>query len=195
MGYHMNESEFCNHLKKQLRFLERSCNAFDSGDHDEAIRIATIARILLHDTRSSTSLLTYLGKNDIKLLSTTPPTEFSPKASFFDGVCSLPSCHPKLGSSTYKEDLPVDIWWGQVTMIVSRDEHMSRSKIILSAANKDGGAHVDKKLPDDYRKMKEGVWTKFSASGEEKIPDHNLKALRQIGYELLNSSELTEICI
>ena len=48
-------------LQTQVRFLERSCRAFDAGEHDEAIRIATILRVLLHDTEKSTSLLTHLG--------------------------------------------------------------------------------------------------------------------------------------
>lgn len=48
-------------LQRQLGFLKRSCDAFDKGDHDEAVRIATTIRVLLHDTPASTSLLTHLG--------------------------------------------------------------------------------------------------------------------------------------
>jgi hypothetical protein len=190
-----NKNEFCGHLERQLSFLRNSCDAYDSGDHDEAIRVATIARILLHDTKNSTSLLTHLDAKNINLLSTCPPREFLPTVGFFDGVCGFPSFQPKLGSSSFNGDIPLSDWWNQVTMIVSRGEQLSRSRIILSAANKDGGTHVDNRLPADYERMKQGVWTTISEYGEEKLPNHNLKALRQIGYELLNSKELVGLCM
>ena len=60
------------HLQKQLGFIERSCASFDAGFYDEAIRIAVSIRILLHDTKSSTSLLTLLGAKGITLRSTCP---------------------------------------------------------------------------------------------------------------------------
>jgi hypothetical protein len=52
-------------LARQLKFLARSSEAFDAGEEDEAIRLATILRVLLHDTtaqgRDSHSLLMQLG--------------------------------------------------------------------------------------------------------------------------------------
>ncbi len=51
-------------LKRQLGYLRRSCKIFDLGEHDEAIRIAVSLRVLLHQTKSSTSLLTHLGIQD-----------------------------------------------------------------------------------------------------------------------------------
>jgi hypothetical protein len=62
-------------LKKQLKFLNSSCEAFDAGDMEEAIRIATCIRVLFHQTRESISLITHLGGADIKLLSTTIDVE------------------------------------------------------------------------------------------------------------------------
>ena len=56
------------HLKRQLAFLERSCIAYDQGYTDEAIRMATVIRVLLHKTHRSTSLLAHLGRENINLL-------------------------------------------------------------------------------------------------------------------------------
>ena len=56
-------------LKKQLGFLRRSCQLYDEGEVDEAIRIAVPIRTTIHDTRNSTSLLTHLDAEGIKLWS------------------------------------------------------------------------------------------------------------------------------
>ena len=48
-------------LVEHLNFLARSCQAWDQGAHEESLRIATSARVLLHDTQMSTSVLTLLN--------------------------------------------------------------------------------------------------------------------------------------
>jgi hypothetical protein len=68
--------DFKGHLTKQLGFLERSCQSYDAGISDEAIRIATVIRVIIHHTGASTSLLKHLGATTINLLSTT----FEPSA-------------------------------------------------------------------------------------------------------------------
>ena len=40
-------------LVRQLGFLRHSCELFDRGNQDEAIRIATCIRVLLHDAKSN----------------------------------------------------------------------------------------------------------------------------------------------
>lgn len=51
-------------LKRQINYLKRSAKIFDEGFEDEAPRLATTLRVLLHDTRNSTSLLKLLGIKD-----------------------------------------------------------------------------------------------------------------------------------
>ncbi len=68
---------------KQLGFLRHSCESFDQGYNDEAIRIVTVLRVLMHDTTDrkgrprSVSLLTHLGAKDKIWLGSTchPPAE------------------------------------------------------------------------------------------------------------------------
>lgn len=48
-------------LARQLKYLGNSSALFDKGDHDEANRLATVLRVLLHDTKNSKSLLGQLG--------------------------------------------------------------------------------------------------------------------------------------
>lgn len=48
-------------LERQISFLERSCKAYDEGAFDEAIRIATTIRTLVHNTQNSHALLSQMG--------------------------------------------------------------------------------------------------------------------------------------
>ncbi|WP_155854560.1 hypothetical protein [Paenarthrobacter nicotinovorans] len=60
-GAHKLEREDINHLVEQLEFLDSSCSAYDAGAPSEAKRLATTVRVLLHDTKLSTSLMRRLG--------------------------------------------------------------------------------------------------------------------------------------
>jgi hypothetical protein len=63
-------AELKSYLGKHLNFLARSAAAFDNGEKDEAIRMAVSMRVLLHDTKNSTSSLKLLNAKDIFLTST-----------------------------------------------------------------------------------------------------------------------------
>ena len=66
--------DFIKQLSRHIGFLERSCAAFEAGYTEEALRIAVTLRVLFHDTKSSTSLLTHLGlKSSASVLSTFEP--------------------------------------------------------------------------------------------------------------------------
>src|ERR1700730_8897144 len=65
------------HLREQHQFLLRSAAAFDQGFEAEAKRLATVIRVLLHDTASSRSLLSQLHvKKTLKYVDTA--LEFNP---------------------------------------------------------------------------------------------------------------------
>lgn len=53
------------HLQQQIAFLERSASFYDKGNPDEAKRLATNIRVLVHDTKSSKSLLRQLSLKGI----------------------------------------------------------------------------------------------------------------------------------
>ena len=65
-------TRFKDQLRRQMHFIENSCINFDRGDWEEAIRIATCIRVLLHDTEHSTSLLKHLNATNICLFNTSP---------------------------------------------------------------------------------------------------------------------------
>src|SRR5437899_1143187 len=87
-------TRFCEHLTKQLEFLKRSSASFDSGHTDEAIRIAVVIRVLVHNSRSSTSLLRHLRATAIPLTSTCEGAGPATLSYFGLGMCSVTSRGP-----------------------------------------------------------------------------------------------------
>jgi len=80
------------------------------------------------------------------------------------------------------------------------DRHpLTRRSIVLAAANKDGGAHVDSGLTAEYEALaQDGAIGSFRQDAHETqsdvpIVEAHLVALRQIGYELLHSPELSKL--
>jgi len=65
-------TDFKEHLKEQLYFLEKSIQDFDKNEI-EAKRSASTLRTLLHDTSNSTSLLKHLNSKSIKFIDTSAP--------------------------------------------------------------------------------------------------------------------------
>jgi hypothetical protein len=203
----MSPDEFKLKLQQQLRFLKNSCSAYDLGDLEEALRLATTIRVLIHDTSNSTSLLTHMGqKTNIKLASTVrlPPPNLTPMGSQLShvnvrvggGQAAVPSHLPNLDKwGDVPRYEPVELWW---TETVHHFPNLTRRGLVLTAANKDGGAHVDDgPLPPEYQQLVTGTWAfeHHDASGNivvsrNAIPLENLAELRQIAYEVLNSPDL-----
>jgi hypothetical protein len=200
---------FAQHLRKQLGFLERSCASFDAGYKDEAIRIATVIRVLLHDTANSTSLLRHLGALGITLLTTCPDMDAQFREMSDYQACSFRGLGimkittgsgtelvPMLGERDCRAMVSVRKWWNQIVWVVDSSTILTRKSIVLTAANKDGGAHVDSALTREYEILSsDGVAGMYvgKVGGIEfhgEIQDAHLISLRQLGYELLNSPDL-----
>ena len=64
-------------LRRQLGFIQTSCNSYDDGAHDEAVRIAVALRVLFHQNPpKSHSLINQLSlRASVKILSTFPEYE------------------------------------------------------------------------------------------------------------------------
>lgn len=196
----MATTDFKLHLRKQLNFLERSCNAYDAGAHEEAIRIATVIRILIHQTKNSTSLLKHLNATTINLLTTVQDISQNTilAAMSMSGVTISANgfeYYPNLGNASYKAQVPVSKWWDQI-VVVEGPIKLTRKKIVLSATNQDGGAHVDANLDSDYEQFSADGFSGYVSGNRngieysEKLIGAHTICLRQMGYELLNSTEL-----
>jgi hypothetical protein len=207
-------------LRRQLGFLRQSCEGYDRGDQDEAIRIAVCIRVLLHDPKSSRpgrrqsrSILDQLSAKRIRLLSTVRDVGDWRFLPFFDGLTTLipgrgpgPKLNsegsgsvmffPKHGGYVPPEtrcprQVPVQEWWEQVVYIVGPGKGYTRRDLVLTAADKDGGAHVDEELPPEYERVA-SLWKAVPLAPGAAVshPQVHLIGLRQFGYEILHSEEL-----
>ena len=164
---------------------------------DEALRIAVSLRVIFHETRSSHSLLSQLGiTENILLLSTFKEMDKSslpPNVELFSilpGILSSDGLKPALEGSGIKRYIRPIIWWNEIVI----GTNISRKDVTLSAANKDGGAHVDPDLDPNTIFLKNGCGTLTvrTKKGDSltQFKDSHFYLLRQFGYELLNSPML-----
>lgn len=203
-------TRFKDQLRRQLHFIKNSCANFDKGDLEEAIRIATCIRVLLHDTKSSTSLLKHLNATDVSLFNTCPdfPDDvedgYEPFIMFNMGVMSLGKTnfgyHPNL--EDFKPDssstLPVQQWWEQVVWKLSPQCMLTRKRLLLSAANQDGGAHVDAHLNLNYEELSHYSFGTMSITENEtthnvEVVHLHLISIRTIANEILKSPDLIKL--
>ena len=84
-----------------------------------------------------------------------------------------------------------DEWWDNDIVLKDTDNiTYSRRKLVLYAANKDGGAHVDHELDDRYERLRDGSglgWIASSPTGEGPIPNAIPFSIRQIAFEVLET--------
>ena len=93
----------------------------------------------------------------------------------------------------------VSKWWNQVVYVLNPTTRLTRRNIVLAAANKDGGAHVDPKLDLEYAALaKESATGALVYQRDGKVTTYpfanaHLVAIRQMGYELLHSPDLVSL--
>lgn len=154
-----DDRRFKEKFEEQLRFLARSCELFDQGHEDESLRLATSLRVIFHNTKNSTSLLKHLGLEHEKMLSSS--RGYSDWRDYLAHEIDLSSPNavrmvPLLGEQFIQRSM--DDWWDNEPVFVHATEKFSRRVVILSAANKDGGAHVDKQLEAYYEVLCAGEY-------------------------------------
>jgi hypothetical protein len=194
-------------IAKQLNFIISSCTLYDQGRYDEAVRIAVAARVLFHNTQASKAIIGgHYEANDLKLLSTTTFKPGCVKDSnilgFIGLLPSMGSFQAMLGDSHRKDNISWKQWWADepIMSLFKGQESITRKQLVLASANKDGGAHVDEVKPEEYERLDDGlsieVLVRFKGKQYDekvKLRYANFAALRQIGYEILSSEELTGI--
>ncbi len=176
------------HLREQMLFLRNSAAAYDSGQLPEAKRIATTLRVLLHQSWTSKALLEQLGIRD-KLGYRDHAEPVSPSCVFYSSL--------KVGLSAFGDAwtpnlerpasaVPFTDYWGR-TVFIDGDLSITRSDLIRSVADQDGGAHVDPTLKAGYVELSRQQRWRFFRDGIEFSPPTkpHLPLLRQFAAELM----------
>lgn len=202
-------------LEEQTRFLLRSCAAYDKGDPAEAKRIATIIRVLVHDTRNSHSLLSQLDiKDSLFFYDTARPrqigaiTPHSGLAAIVKTDEETLDFQPQFnGTGLFHWPCMVlfSKWWQSAVLFDARDRVFTRRDLVLACTNQDGGAHVDKELERQYFDLTRdhsmgwvfdgtkltidfaGSWRGRQSlkPGQKFLSAPHLPSIRQLGHELL----------
>ena len=95
--------------------------------------------------------------------------------------------YPNLASGMFDHTLAVDQWLKETVFILDPGTLVSRKTMVLDAADKDGGAHVDSQLTPVYERLMNsgdlGVFVDEHGS-ETPITGHHYVALRQNGVRV-----------
>ena len=188
----LSRAELVTALHEQLDFLNASGIAYDAGKEGEAKRLAVVLRILLHDTKRSHSLLGSLGVKDSlrywavmgsaaknELIFMGLSMAFTP-----EGMRYMPSLRDP------KQRVTLADWWNALVLFNPKENvEFSRGSAILSLANKDGGAHVDRSLDAAYAALSRSNsfgWEVTLGSGGAGIVENNpaLPLVRTAAHEV-----------
>jgi hypothetical protein len=88
--------------------------------------------------------------------------------------------------------IPAEEWWSEVFMCIK--EKLTRRDIVLAAADKDGGAHVDALPGKKAMEIIAGVGT-FTSILQGRVTrrmldNHHFPLLRQFAHEVLSSPDV-----
>ncbi len=203
-----DRGELLEKLQEQRHLLRLGAEMYDADPANTvlSLQMATALRVLLHDTRASSSLLGLLGvKPGLSFVDTALPIGALAKTRFSPGLVSLeiaeegrgmrwvPVLHhlPENREGRRAEFQP---WWERAC---NRDIHgntWSRKEFVLYLANKEGGAHVDAQRRDPKfealdRQNSMGWSLDHSEAGHVDAGSSIPASIRQITHEVTATLE------
>lgn len=188
----LSTAELNTQLNDQLGSLQRLANDFDNGYYTCARLMAVTLRVLFHSGKTP-SLLRRLGRETIDIVDTSPPLDPKNLLSFH-GLVSLRfadgewSYVPKLDSDSSPTKTELACWWKGVIFSDKKNRLLTRADVVLTAANQDGGAHVDGKVREDYAELHfENSLGWINDQGKPPSGDVRYIAIRQIAHEVLKT--------
>lgn len=214
-NYKKSKSDFLKDLQNLVYLLQIDCDTYDSGREYVSPSLAAKLRVLLKDKgKSNVSLLTHLEIKDMKFLNTantinernilpSEPLTFMGPDEDFKFMKSYPTLDRYFLDDPTKKWIPFEEWWDQ-TIYKNGDFKLSRQDLIEHLADKDGGAHIDGKISNDYYDFSRrggGATTTHVVksdvddspgetiyeSAPQPVDNIHFAALRQITFEVLES--------
>lgn len=199
--------ELLDHLREQFEWLVSSCRSYDPPDFtfSEAKRIGTIVRTLVHHTNVSHALLVQLDvRGQMSFQDSCGPVD-APGLVHRMGALALPAIDQRFGdyvpqyetllpSPMVPPPLPFDRWWTEPLWKDKRGVAFDRKRLVLALVNKDGGAHVDPNLDEDYDALSRNNSLGIKKGPSLVGPVFDMAtpvpaAVRQIGHEMVRSCQ------
>ena len=178
-------------LKDQYGLLKDAVVGFYTGNEAKANDVAVRIRILVHSTSESQPLLFLVAANYLELSIYHKPAS---KDAIF--VMNQPMRLSGDGAAVFIRDdftspsyvmVPLSRWWTEEYLIMGAIRS-SKKQIVVDVANKDGGAHIDPKVP--LRHAVASAPPLFVGSKDKSFrPNLARIIVAQAGNELLNYIE------
>lgn len=186
---------------EQVEVLHVLGSSFDAGHRVVGYPLATTIRVLVHDTGTSHALLAQLGAlATMPFLDTSLP--INPHNLLPHGGLVLMRMTAGIGSEwvprkevpestpgAEPRNVPFQQWWNTDVMKDSGATLWSRTRMVRSIANKEGGAHIDPTQPVDVRAIEEENsmgWTYHDPVVGDQPMSHGplMPSIRQIAHEV-----------
>lgn len=187
-------------LEEQRHLLGKSVKEFTCGDLSDAVRIATIMRVLVHETGRCKPLLKEITPSylELRILDHPPAKPPQPPPAGTQGtvIMSVPIgvkisadgvfLNPELAIDQLTPSI-LGKWWGRLSLILPGLGGFSRKEIVLGLADKEGGTHVDLDMTERYKKLLECKSFQIGWNNDGVTPLNLSRFMTgQAGLELLN---------
>jgi hypothetical protein len=203
--YAINKDELVNHLKDQINFLIASSISYDNGFEGESKRLATVIRVLVHDTTQSSALLAQLNKMEILFFDSS--CTFYPNNPLPNNCLTMIRLSKKEGgefegdyiaplenissSRNNNKKVGFDRWWSRNVVLKDIGKNQFKRKdLILTVANKEGGAHVDPELDQAYAdltKFNSLAWKVYTKDEQKNMGNPVPPSIRQMAHEVIKT--------
>jgi hypothetical protein len=181
-------------LREQMEFLRTSLRGFYAGDFAESVRIATVIKVLVHESGMSKPLLKQAKPNGLDLPILEHAGEWTGQEEIFSFAVSVrlgPTIAPAvdLGSSHHTLS-SVGAWWNRTVFTfqsrIGTQLIYRRKQVVLILSSKEGGAHVDQNEDPDYARLLTDLPLSFADYGlPVETPDLARFLTAQSGVEML----------
>lgn len=200
MKVKQTEENLKKYFSEELELLQFLCDSYDEGKTFVAKQMATVIRVLLHDTENSHALLSQLNMKGIMFFDSCTNDDFFSKGyvESFVGIVGI-SIGDNASYTPYLDEIPgkffglvpFNDYWQRIIIRDSKKECFTREYLILKATNQDGGAHIgssiDKKYASLIRENTMGWKVSKNNSETEDLNGIELATIRQISHEILKT--------
>ena len=176
MSHKLTDLEYLGQLKMQLGFLQADLDRYELGQKDFAIRIAVVLRTIFHNTNSSKAILPDLAeRNGVSIYFRGKNSQIDSYVVLYIGF-TVGNKKPLFDAPFLVDKSFID-YWEEIVYLEGKIKY-TRKQLVLWAANKLGGAHVDPEIPNELFRLVDGSTKLISNKyGEETI-------MNQVVYEM-----------
>jgi hypothetical protein len=190
-----NPANDINLLKEQYKRLVNAVDGFYAGEEFQALNIAVTLRVLVHKTRKSHPLLGRLERKYWDLTIQHSPLNPNvilnvPISLHISGDGGTRVIRSRFAGPNYQL-VPMSQWWKNDYQALGTIR-LSKEQIVLNAANRTGGAHVDDTVPDAHVTLAQPPFYFGMDNGGQKIlmqPNIGYGIVAQAGCEMQDCLE------